>query len=772
MYTDIVEDTLKDMPCLLIRSGIVVDAEGPFLELTGYSPEETRGKSITAVFNELLRSGCDAGEAGDGQEAYIFTKTLDAVEVNIYIRQNRDSKRYYFSERAGRRLRDLFPAEYKLLDDNKIGIAIYTSPDFILLNANQKYLDVHDHPFNTREMSIGRRLEEIIPPSLVCSIMPQWKNIARANRTFYGKEVKGISGTWKDNYCDLTVIPVMLDSSPKFLIMMLEDVSEKVHTRLHLERQAEIIRQQKEQLEAIIENMSDALFMIDRNGRHSLLNHAAKELFRSLTGHTGDNPEDYFLKAGWFDLNGGELTFENTPAQRVLRGESFTELRLLARFGRGNYYLNISGAPICDVNGNYQMGILCCRDITEYLKSSKLLGIQKNQLEAIMDNVSEIIFILDTAGRIYYGNKVARSYCRDMKPEEMENMRSKTILTDFEGNVLDGDDLPNNKAMSTKEAVHSRLIARVDDIELYLELVAVPILDDNGSIVFIMVSACDITDHIKNEMLMQKKNDMLEQSLHLKDEFLSLISHEFKTPLTVINAAIQALELLCRDELSEKARSFINKIRQNSFRQIRLVNNILDITRINAGHLKINKKNSDIVFLTRSITESVRLYAAQKDLSLRFTTDLDRKIIGLDEEKYERILLNLLSNAIKFSQRGKTILVEIRLSEGTVLVDVSDEGIGIPADKLDIIFERFGQVDSSLSRQAEGTGIGLSLVKLFVEDLGGNISVKSTVGVGSTFSVSLPDKPAAEEYIETSLKEFTDNRITQAIVIEFSDIYL
>ena len=537
------------------------------------------------------------------------------------------------------------------------------------------------------------------------------------------------------------------------------------------EKQTEIIRQQKEQLEAIIENMSDALLMIDCHGSLTLLNHAARELFRPLKD-SPTNPVNYFEQADLFDLSGMKITNENTPYQRVMRGESFSELRLLVRLEHGNYYTNISGAPIFDEDGNFQMGILCCSDITEYLKNSKLIGIQKNQLEAIMDNVSEIIFIIDTTGKIFYGNKVARKYFGDGNPEKMQEMRSKTILMDFERNVLTREEMPDKKSLKTKEAVRIGLLAKYEDIELYFDVTTVPILDENGNIVFIMASANDITEHIKNEKLMQKKNDILEHSLYLKDEFLSLISHEFKTPLTVINSAIQAMELLCRDELSEKAKGFINKIRQNSYRQIRLVNNLLDITCINAGHLKVHRKNSDIVFLTRAITESVHLYAGQKNLSLRFKAEPEQKIISLDEEKYERILLNLLSNAIKFSPRGKTVSVTVHLAEGRVLVDVSDEGIGIPEDKLDMIFERFGQVDSSLSRQAEGTGIGLSLVKLFVEALNGFIHVKSRVGAGSTFTISLPDKTIVEGNIEPVLKDFTDNRIVQATVIEFSDIYV
>lgn len=159
----------------------------------------------------------------------------------------------------------------------------------------------------------------------------------------------------------------------------------------------------------------------------------------------------------------------------------------------------------------------------------------------------------------------------------------------------------------------------------------------------------------------------------------------------------------------------MNLRKQNSNRQLKLVNNLLDIIRINAGKIKINLTNIDIILMTRTITESIIIFAEQKGIRLSFSSTLGVKIIGIDEEKYERILLNLLSNAIKFTPRGKSIFVmasqKIVKGKCKVCIKVKDQGIGISPDNQQLIFERFGQVDSSLSRQAEGTGIGLSLLK-------------------------------------------------------------
>lgn len=267
----------------------------------------------------------------------------------------------------------------------------------------------------------------------------------------------------------------------------------------------------------------------------------------------------------------------------------------------------------------------------------------------------------------------------------------------------------------------------------------------------------------------QKKH--LEKVLEDKDEFFSVISHDFKTPLNVIITAIQAMNNICGNELPEKAKKYVGMIKMNTFRQLRLVNNLLDITRVDTGNIKINKKNINIVFLTKAIVESVQTYAAQKNIDLMFICPFENKIIGIDDEKYERILLNLLSNAIKFSPESRSIVVKLISKKNKVNIEVKDYGIGIPEDKKAIIFEKFGQVDSSLSRRAEGSGIGLSLVKRFVVAMGGCISVKSKMRKGSTFIVQLPDETVTDEGNDNEVADLLDNRLIQSTKVEFSDIY-
>jgi signal transduction histidine kinase len=212
---------------------------------------------------------------------------------------------------------------------------------------------------------------------------------------------------------------------------------------------------------------------------------------------------------------------------------------------------------------------------------------------------------------------------------------------------------------------------------------------------------------------------------------------------------------------------YICTMKQNCYRLTRLINNILDITKIDSGYCKLSMQNVDIVNVIESITLSVVEYAKSKEISIIFDTDVEEKIMAVDVDKIERILLNLLSNAIKFTDKEGNILVSIKNEDDHIEISVKDNGIGIPENKQRSIFERFIQVDKSLSRNNEGSGIGLSLVKSLVEMHGGNIKVKSNLGKGSEFIVKIPVFNIGRE--ESEMK-YNDINI-EKIGIEFSDIY-
>jgi signal transduction histidine kinase len=223
------------------------------------------------------------------------------------------------------------------------------------------------------------------------------------------------------------------------------------------------------------------------------------------------------------------------------------------------------------------------------------------------------------------------------------------------------------------------------------------------------------------------------------------------------------------DEIDkEKMMRYLKMIKQNSYRLMRLINNLLDITKLDLGFYELNLVNVNAVELIEDIVMSVADYASSKNREVIFDTNVEEKFMALDPDKIERIILNLMSNSIKFTDEGDKIYVNFEDKEDYIEVKVKDTGIGIPEDKLNVIFDKFRQAQTLFRREHEGSGIGLYLVKQLVELHGGEISVNSTLGEGTEFVVKFPVR-----IIESNNENFSygiSNKI-EKINIEFSDIY-
>lgn len=287
-------------------------------------------------------------------------------------------------------------------------------------------------------------------------------------------------------------------------------------------------------------------------------------------------------------------------------------------------------------------------------------------------------------------------------------------------------------------------------------------------------TATDITDVIELEEK-YKKNERELQIEKVRSEFFSNISHEFKTPLSIIIATIQLINRNIdmgdvKIDQNSCIPKYINSIRQNAYRLVKLVNNIGDLSKIEAGYYDINLEKRNIVEVVEDITLSVAQYIENKERNLVFDTDIEELVMAFDPEKIERIMLNLLSNAIKHTDKDGEIRVELNCNREYVNISVSDNGIGIPKEKVPYVFERFVQVDEDISRKREGCGIGLALVKYLVEMHNGKINVESKEKFGTKFSVILPILDIADDNSHRENLESANSKVEKCI-IEFSDIY-
>lgn len=207
---------------------------------------------------------------------------------------------------------------------------------------------------------------------------------------------------------------------------------------------------------------------------------------------------------------------------------------------------------------------------------------------------------------------------------------------------------------------------------------------------------------------------------------------------------------------------------------MKLINNLLDISKLDSGFIRLNCHNENVVSIVEDIALSLVPYVESKGIELIFDTNVEEKIMAVDSDKMERIILNLLSNAVKFTPPEGKIYVNVQCDDENVYIVVKDTGIGIPEDKLKVIFERFGQAGSTVEEN-QGSGIGLYLAKSFVCLHGGEISVKSSRGGGSEFTVRLPVKIIEENYTDkidcTNGGEITCKNKMDQINMEFADVY-
>jgi len=215
------------------------------------------------------------------------------------------------------------------------------------------------------------------------------------------------------------------------------------------------------------------------------------------------------------------------------------------------------------------------------------------------------------------------------------------------------------------------------------------------------------------------------------------MSHELRTPLNAILGYTELILDKIYGDVPEKIQEILERLEKNGRHLLNLINDVLDLSKIEAGQLKLSLSEYSMEELVQTVSTSVEALAAEKNLELNVKVSTDLTIGKGDEQRIAQVLLNLLANAIKFTQEGE-VRLEVVVSNETFLVSVSDTGIGLSQSDQKRIFKEFHQVDSSSTREKGGTGLGLSIAKRIVEMHGGRIWVESVLGKGSTFWFTLP----------------------------------
>lgn len=294
----------------------------------------------------------------------------------------------------------------------------------------------------------------------------------------------------------------------------------------------------------------------------------------------------------------------------------------------------------------------------------------------------------------------------------------------------------------------------------------------------------DVTKYLNAQKKLKetvKKNEELVnqtiQDYKLKEELFSNLSHDFKTPLNIILGVVQLFKkfnqnkgVRCDDK---KVGKYLSVMNQNCFRLLRLINNLTDLVKSDTGYLQMNSSEVDVVEMLENLVTSVVDFVETKGIKMIFDTNVESEIVVIDIDKIERTILNLLSNSIKNCKKGDIISVTLNCENSNMRISVKDTGSGIPKDKLEHIFDRFVRGNVTSLNSVQGSGIGLTLVKSFIEMHNGTINVDSEVGVGTNVVIDIPYvHKEVFDYDFAGLSTEECNRVAERINHELSDMYL
>lgn len=389
-----------------------------------------------------------------------------------------------------------------------------------------------------------------------------------------------------------------------------------------------------------------------------------------------------------------------------------------------------------DAQGQATFGMAVCEDISEIKQTKEALQESEERFRILADAAPVFIYITDTQPKCIYVNKSWLAYTGLTFEGSIGNKWQDVVHPDDFGSYME----IFTKAFNQQQPWRAEMrVKKVDGNYGWILATGVSRYTPNGQFLGYIGTGIDITDRKAAEASLQQAKILAEEANQKKSEFLSLMSHELRTPLNAIIGFSEMLGIGFAGPVSPKQKEYAEHVSTSGHHLLNLINELLDLAKIEAGKMQIHPEAIKIGPLVNSIKPMMTSLANSKDVRLSFQIQDGLDIIYADPARFKQVLINLINNAIKFNHPGGSVFVRLYKTDETWLIaEIQDTGKGIPENKISKLFGKFYQVDTTTDSLHEGTGLGLALTRDLVELHGGDITVTSQEGVGSTFTFKLP----------------------------------
>ncbi len=512
-------------------------------------------------------------------------------------------------------------------------------------------------------------------------------------------------------------------------LTIFEFISTQVAMAIERKRSDDLLRSNEERYRVLVDNSPDLILSFDLQQRVTAVNPAfCSSLGRSaeeIVGHTftelGFSPDQL---AQWRQLFLRCITTAGTVSGEAMYRDQDGSERIF----------NVALTPLHDPNAVVVGASAICHDITDIRLAHRQLGVSEARYRSLIETSPDAIMLLDMHGVLQFCNRRMAEMFGQPTADALHGVTLESVTCPVSHRALRAG-LSELMALRQMRPIELELL-RHSGVTFHGELNASLVHAPDGE-VQIMAVLHDITTRKHAEAELRRAKEQAELSDRLKDAFIANISHEIRTPLNSIMGYISLMEMELADRLTSEEAEYFESVHRSGKRLMRTVESVLNLASMESGTFHTTVETVNIVRRVEYVVSDLQALARKKDIELEFRPECPEAMVSCDVYTMDQALINIIDNAIKFTSQGG-VTVRLSSGDGWAQVEVRDTGVGIGEAYFEKLYNAFSQEEIGYTRSFQGLGLGLALTKRYVDLNNGSISVASTKGVGSTFTITLP----------------------------------